>query len=238
MDIKKLLGVIIGLLTIVVTLAISPSIGTANAVVAAANLTNLIGMSVVVTFGAPLCIFGLLALGGVFTVGAWKGTTSMREMLTVIITAVICGLITNHIEKDAVEMITIRCLVQDFEQTLLLITGIDTGMHLAVIVHAFSCYGADIEPLRVINGNGFIELAEIKSTNDTNAILMQTFNDLSDHVNFQVWIHILKRQLRGIIGNYAANINKHNVGAYIECILYISVDIKIDNVNFPQVCLH
>jgi len=88
-DIKKLLGVIIGLLTIVVTLAISPSIGTANAVVAAANLTNLIGMSVVVTFGAPLCIFGLLALGGVFTVGAWKGTTSMREMLTVIITAVI-----------------------------------------------------------------------------------------------------------------------------------------------------
>jgi len=88
-DIKRLLGVIIGLLTIVVTLAISPSIGTANATVAAGNLTNLIGMSVVVTFGAPLCIFGLLALGGVFTVGAWKGTTSMKEMLTVIITAVI-----------------------------------------------------------------------------------------------------------------------------------------------------
>ena len=89
MDVKKLLGVIIGLLTIVVTLAISPSIGTANATVAAGNLTNLIGMSVIVTFGAPLAIFGLLALGGVFTVGAWKGTTSMKEMLTVIITAVI-----------------------------------------------------------------------------------------------------------------------------------------------------
>ena len=89
MDVKKLLGVIIGLLTIVVTLAISPSIGTANTAVAAGNLTNLIGMSVIVTFGAPLCIFGLLALGGVFTVGAWKSSASMREMLTVIVTAVI-----------------------------------------------------------------------------------------------------------------------------------------------------
>ncbi len=86
---NKLLGVIVGLLTIVVTLAIAPSISTANAVVQAANQTNLIGLSVVDDFGAPLAVLGLLAMAGVFTVGAWKSTTSMKDMMTVIFVAVI-----------------------------------------------------------------------------------------------------------------------------------------------------
>lgn len=91
MQINKLLGVIVGLLTVVVTLAISPSIATANTAVAdSGNLTSdMIGMAVVVTFGAPLAILGLLAMGGLFVVGAWKGGTSMKEMLSVIFTAVI-----------------------------------------------------------------------------------------------------------------------------------------------------
>jgi len=91
----KLMGVIIGLLTIVITLAIAPSIATANAAVSA-NLSTLlyshgssmIGMAVVVTFGAPLAILGLLAMGGLFTVGSWKGSASMRDMLGVIFIAV------------------------------------------------------------------------------------------------------------------------------------------------------
>jgi len=86
---NKLLGVIVGMLTIVVTLAIAPSIATANAAVQAANQTNLIGLSVVDDFGAPLAVLGLLAMAGVFTVGAWKSTTSMKDMMTTIFTAVI-----------------------------------------------------------------------------------------------------------------------------------------------------
>ena len=91
MQLGKLLGVILGLLTIVVTLAIAPNIATANTAVAnSGNLTaNMIGMSVVVTFGAPLAILGLLAMGGLFIVGAWKGNRSMKDMLEVIFTAII-----------------------------------------------------------------------------------------------------------------------------------------------------
>lgn len=91
MQLSKLLGIIVGLLTIVVTLAIAPSIATANtAVSTSGNLTaDMIGMSVVVTFGAPLAIMGLLAMGGLFVFGAWKGNTSMRDMLEVIFTAII-----------------------------------------------------------------------------------------------------------------------------------------------------
>ena len=91
MQISKLLGVILGLLTVVVTLAIAPSIATQNALVAASgNLTaDMIGMSVVVTFGAPLAILGLLAMGGLFVIGSIKGGTNMKDMLGVIITAII-----------------------------------------------------------------------------------------------------------------------------------------------------
>jgi hypothetical protein len=85
----KLLGLILGMLTIVVTLAIAPSIETANAAVQSANLTNLIGMAVLDDFGAPLAIIGLLTLGGLFTIGAWKSSVKMNDMLQVVITAVI-----------------------------------------------------------------------------------------------------------------------------------------------------
>jgi len=90
-QISRLVGVIIGLLTIVVTLAIAPSIATANTAVAdSGNLTaDMIGMSVVVTFGAPLAILGLLAMGGLFVIGSWRGNTSIKDMLGVIFTAVI-----------------------------------------------------------------------------------------------------------------------------------------------------
>ena len=91
MQLNKLLGVILGLLTIVVTLAIAPSIATANTAVAtSSNLTaDMIGMAVVVTFGAPLAILGLLAMGGLFIVGSWKGATTMKDMLEVIFTAIV-----------------------------------------------------------------------------------------------------------------------------------------------------
>ncbi len=91
MDISKLMGVILGLLTIVVTLAVAPSIATANTAVAnSGNLTSdMIGMAVVVTFGAPLAILGLLAMGGLFVLGASKQGASIKDMLQVILTAVI-----------------------------------------------------------------------------------------------------------------------------------------------------
>ncbi len=91
MEIGKLLGVILGLLTIVITLAIAPDIATANTAVAdSGNLTaDMIGMAIVVQFGAPLAILGLLASGGLFAVGSWKSGSSMKEMLGVVITAVI-----------------------------------------------------------------------------------------------------------------------------------------------------
>ena len=87
MNLSQLFPRIMGFLVIIITLALATSINTANAAIVADNLTNLIGMAVVASFGAPLIIFGLLAIGGVF---AWAGTTgklqntSMSDLLGVI----------------------------------------------------------------------------------------------------------------------------------------------------------
>ncbi len=80
MDTSKLINKIFGFLVIIITLALAPSINTANTTVASGNLTNLTGMSVVTEFGAPLIVIGLLAVGGIF---AWKGTqgSSMKEIM-------------------------------------------------------------------------------------------------------------------------------------------------------------
>ena len=87
-NLNMMLGVIVGLLTIVVTLSMAPNIGTANTAVAAwgDNSSYMIGLGVVTDFGAPICILGLLAMGGLFTYGAWKGSTNlnMSDILSVV----------------------------------------------------------------------------------------------------------------------------------------------------------
>jgi hypothetical protein len=84
---QNLFPIILGFVVIVLTLAMAPSINTANAAIQSANLTNLTGMSVMDDFGAPLIIFGLLASGGLLAVGGIRGKlkgASVADMLGVI----------------------------------------------------------------------------------------------------------------------------------------------------------
>lgn len=83
---KQLLPRILGFIVIVITLALAPTINTANAVIVAENLTNLIGMTAIAAFGAPLIILGLLTVGGVFAVAGVKGqlTSGVGDMMKVI----------------------------------------------------------------------------------------------------------------------------------------------------------
>ena len=82
----NLLPKILGWLTIIITLALAPSINTANVAVIAAITTNassFIGMSVITTFGAPLMILALLFTGGMLAAGK-VGDGSVRDMMGVI----------------------------------------------------------------------------------------------------------------------------------------------------------
>lgn len=92
MNLKDLFPKVMGFIVIIVTLALAPTINTANATIVAANLTNLTGMSAVSAFGAPLIILGLLFSGGLFAVAGAKGQlagASMKDMLSVIGSVVI-----------------------------------------------------------------------------------------------------------------------------------------------------
>ena len=87
MNMKVLFGRIMGFVMIIITLALAPTIKTANDAIEAANLTDLTGMTAVSAFGAPLIIIGLLFGGGLFAVAGVKGKmkgASMADMFSVI----------------------------------------------------------------------------------------------------------------------------------------------------------
>jgi len=89
MQMKSLFAKILGFLVIIITLALAPSIVTANtAIVESGNLTaSMIGMSVIGGFGAPLIILGLLVSGGVFAIAGIRGQlagANMKDLFAVI----------------------------------------------------------------------------------------------------------------------------------------------------------
>jgi amino acid transporter len=87
MNMRNLFGRIMGFVMIIVTLALAPTILTANATIEAANLTNLTGMAAVSAFGAPLIVLGLLVGGGLFAVAGVRGRlagASVGDLLSII----------------------------------------------------------------------------------------------------------------------------------------------------------
>lgn len=89
MNLRDLFPKIMGWLVVIVTLALAPSINTANATVVAwgDNSSSLIGLGVVSDFGAPLIILGLLFTGAFLGIIGIKGQlqgASISDMLGVI----------------------------------------------------------------------------------------------------------------------------------------------------------
>jgi hypothetical protein len=88
MNLGSLFGKIMGFLVIIITLALAPSIVTANTAVATHdNVTAMLGMGVVSGFGAPLIILGLLTIGGIFALAGVKGqlaSAGMKDLFSVI----------------------------------------------------------------------------------------------------------------------------------------------------------
>ena len=87
-----------GFLVIIITLALGPTINTANAAIAAHdNVSIMIGMSAMTSFGAPLIILGLLTAGGLFALAGVRGQmagASIADLLGVVgsVVVVIVGL--------------------------------------------------------------------------------------------------------------------------------------------------
>lgn len=87
MNISSLFNKIMGFLIIIITLALAPTINTANAaIVGHANVSIMIGMSVIGGFGAPLIILGLLAAGGAFALAGVRGQmdASTSDLMSVV----------------------------------------------------------------------------------------------------------------------------------------------------------
>ena len=88
MNIGSLMPKILGFLVIIITLALAPTISTANAaIIAHDNISVMIGMTAISGFGAPLIILGLLVSGGIFAVAGTRGAlggAKISDLMSVI----------------------------------------------------------------------------------------------------------------------------------------------------------
>lgn len=85
---QNLMPKIMGFIVIIITLALGPTVYTANAdIIAWGDLTPFLGLEVVAGFGAFIIILGLLISGGLFTIAGLKGQLAgagMRDILMVV----------------------------------------------------------------------------------------------------------------------------------------------------------
>lgn len=87
---KHVNGLVMGIMTLVVTLIMSPIILTANATIGSANITNLTGMSSIDDIGPIVIILGMLTSAGLFAWSGVKGGSSVsrKDMMVSVGTAV------------------------------------------------------------------------------------------------------------------------------------------------------
>lgn len=109
---QNLMPKIMGFIVIIITLALGPSIYTANTnIIAWGDLSPFLGLSVVVGFGAFIIILGLLVSGGLFTIAGLKGKIAgagMKDILMVVGSVVV-----------VIVMLTMFTSILDYVQTLI-----------------------------------------------------------------------------------------------------------------------
>ena len=85
---NNLMPKIMGFIVIIITLALAPTIYTANSdIIGWGDLTPFLGLEVIAGFGAFVIILGLLVSGGLFTIAGIKGKIAgagMRDILMVV----------------------------------------------------------------------------------------------------------------------------------------------------------
>jgi hypothetical protein len=101
MNFKDLLPKIVGFLALVITLALAPSIYTANLLVVnyggGSGLTNFTGMDALSPFGGFLIIFGILIAQGIFQIAGVGGgkSTGWKDILSSVGSVIVVIILLN-----------------------------------------------------------------------------------------------------------------------------------------------
>ena len=113
---------ILGFLVIIITLALAPTINTANAaIVAHDNVSVMIGMTAIGGFGAPLIVLGLLVSGGIFAVAGTKGVlggASISDLLGVVGSVVVLIVVLTMFDSVMTYTGTLYDASTGFAQTI------------------------------------------------------------------------------------------------------------------------
>jgi hypothetical protein len=160
MNFRDLLPKIIGFIALVITIALAPSIYTANLSVVnyggGSGLTNFIGMGAIAPFGGFLIIFGILIAQGIFNIAGYGGAkASGWKDILVSVGAVIVVIILLNVYVSAVlpgftGLIASASVASDtIGQTVFGVVPI--VIYLAIIIGAIGSQGSNVIAKKVGN---------------------------------------------------------------------------------------
>jgi hypothetical protein len=144
---NNLVPKILGWVTVIVALALAPSINTANTAIdtawaAATNNATMIGMGTVVDFGAPIMVIGLLFSGGLLAMGK-VGDGTIKGMMGIIGACVVTIVVLNIFPNVITYVDTLISASTGFAQTvygvfpIILYIGIIAGAGVTSAVNYF-----------------------------------------------------------------------------------------------------
>ena len=150
--------------------------------------------------------------------------------------AVIIGLIAEHIKKDSVHRILRDHLFQDFQGELLLIGTVHAGRRRVVKQHGIA-QGRPAEPFRMRVQKLAVCLTEIKPRDHTDLVFMTPCQKLSKEIIPQIRAGLLALQPCGMKRRDASAAHHTDIGSKFLQIFHIPVNIHT-GIDIPQVILY
>src|SRR5690606_34160289 len=136
------------------------------------------------------------------------------------------GLVSGHINEDAIYRIAFDDFIDDLEQPLLLIGRVD-GYYVKVVIDNPFAFRRDVEPVGMLVKNALVRATKIKPDDDPYPRVMTFLDDVTQHVGLHVGIGVMVFKLCGIKGHDPAGIDDERVGGKVLQIRNERVDIQI-----------
>ena len=184
----------------------------------------------------------------VIVVGAFRDLAGVQFAIPVaagiavaeadICAAVIGGLVAEHIEEQAVHVVSLQSFAEDLHRLTAIVSAVDAG-GIEAVVNDRAAICLTEEPLGMGIVSGLLRLAQIVAAHDSDAAGVRLFEDVAKHVaaRRQVRTRIMEVDARRVVRGDAAHTHEDHIGAHVGELGDEAVGIH-GGVRFPQVGLH
>src|SRR5690606_31690585 len=138
----------------------------------------------------------------------------------------ISGLVSGHVDEDAVYWIAFNDFVYDPEHPVLFIGRVD-GHDVQVVIDNSLPFWRKVKPVGMFIKNTLVCATEIKTHNHANSCIMAFLNHIAQHVRLHVRIGVVVFEFGGIEGHDASRIDDKRVGGKVLQVRDERIDVQV-----------